>query len=79
MYTDEMAKKKRSKPMPNQTAQRPPRTGRAVNVWLPEDLGAAMDAYVASLRLRPTITSLICVALEEYLARQGHWPETSGS
>jgi hypothetical protein len=64
--------------MQHPPAQRPPRTGRAVNVWLSEELGEAMDAYVSSLRLRPTITSLISVALEEYLAHQGHWPEGAG-
>jgi hypothetical protein len=73
--------KKRKKSMPS-TASRPrARAGRAVNVWITDELGAALDAYLAAARPSPTLTAVVEVALEEFLAQRGHWtlPEGGGS
>ncbi len=36
--------------------------------------GRAIEAYLASLRPKPSTTAVILVALEEFLERKGFWP-----
>lgn len=49
----------------------------ALQVRLPVDLSAALDAQVAGTR-RPKNTEIV-IALEEYLKRAGRWPPQEGS
>jgi hypothetical protein len=49
------------------------RNGVALHVWLPPELQAALDAYLASLRPRPGKTAVAIAALEEFLASKGFW------
>lgn len=37
-------------------------------------LGKALDDYIDSLKLKPTITGIVELSLKEYLASQGFWP-----
>jgi hypothetical protein len=56
------------------TSDRKPiqRSGRPLNVWIPEELRAALDASAAKNR-RP-LTTEVAIALEQYLQTQGLWP-----
>lgn len=51
------------------------RKGVPLNIWLPEDLRAAIDEQVQESR-RPLTTEVI-IALEEYLSKHGKWPRTA--
>lgn len=69
----DMAKSsKPSKKGPGRPAGRKPTT--TIYARVEPSLGAALDAYLDSLRPRPTTTSVIVVAIEEYLKQQGFWP-----
>jgi hypothetical protein len=52
----------------------PKRTGKPLNVWLPEPLVAALEAYVTASRPRTSKAAVTEVALEEFLKKHGHWP-----
>jgi hypothetical protein len=65
-----MAKKK-LKPPPEQT-----RNGVAVNVWIDPSLYAAFEAYLESKRPRPTKTSVVEVALDDFLRKEGFPPRS---
>lgn len=41
---------------------------------IPPELGAALDAFVNSLRPKPTATSVLQVCIEEFLKQKGFWP-----
>lgn len=50
------------------------RTGKPVNVWIEPALYAALKSYLDSQRPRPTTTSAVEVALEDFLRTKGFWP-----
>jgi hypothetical protein len=62
-----MAKKRK-------TSDRKPiqRSGKPLNVWITQELRAALDASAAKNR-RP-LTTEVAIALEHYLQTQGLWP-----
>ena len=68
--------KKRGRPVQQTTRNSPPRerVGRNINIWLEPELGEALDAYLGSLRLRPSTKTVVEVAIKDYLAAQGFWP-----
>lgn len=41
---------------------------------VPPELGAAFEAYLESLRPKPSATAAIVLSLEEFLAQRGFWP-----
>ena len=41
---------------------------------IPPELGAALEAYVKSLKPRPSITAAVETFLEECLTARGFWP-----
>lgn len=45
----------------------------------PAELFAAMEAYILATRPQPTDTQVLITALEEFLAKRGHWPHTEGT
>ena len=53
------------------------RTGKPVNVWIDPALHDALRAYLDSQRPRPTTTSVVEVALEDFLRTKGFWPAPS--
>lgn len=67
-YNAAMAKKK---PVSATTANR---TGKAVNAWINPDLHASLQAYLDAQRPKPTLTSVIEVAIEDFLRAQGFRP-----
>lgn len=58
--------------MPAMSQPRPKRKGLPLNIYIPKKLREALDKSAEANR-RP-VTSETVIALEEYLARQGHWP-----
>lgn len=44
---------------------------------IPPELGAAFEAYVNSLRPRPTATSVVQTFIEDGLKAAGFWPPAS--
>lgn len=42
--------------------------------WIDPDLYGALQAYLASQRPKPTTTSVLEVALEDFLRGKGFWP-----
>jgi len=71
VYNARMAKKK---PVQTTTTNR---TGKPVNVWIDPALYEALRAYLGSQRPRPTTTSVVEVALEDFLRARGFWPPSS--
>lgn len=64
-----MAKKK--KPEGDKPKRSPNYT---VFARIPPELGKAFDDYVNSLRPTPTATSVLQVAIEDFLIQKGFWP-----
>lgn len=63
----------------NPPKKKPQRTGKAINVWVPDQLHAALESFLDAQRIRPKITDVVEVALQEFLAREGHWPLKPGA
>lgn len=63
-----MAKKKK----PGRPAGRTPKY--TVYAKIPVDLGKALDAYLDSDELGPSLTSVVTVALRAFLTEKGFWP-----
>jgi hypothetical protein len=63
-----MAKKKPAGDKPNRTPN------YTVFARISPELGEAFDAYVNSLRPKPTATSVLQVCIEEFLKEKGFWP-----
>jgi hypothetical protein len=67
-----MAKRR---PPPESTAKkRQTRNGRAIQIWLDLRTASALDAFIASQRLSPTITDVLTLSLQEFLKSEGYWP-----
>jgi hypothetical protein len=43
-------------------------------VRVPPELGEALEQYQRSLRIRPALTSIAEVALQDFLKAEGFWP-----
>jgi hypothetical protein len=52
------------------------RTGKPVNAWIRADLHAALESWRKGERPRPTITSIIETALEDFLISKGAYEPT---
>jgi hypothetical protein len=54
-----------------------PATGRTPSVTIfarvPPPLAEALEAYLDSLRPKPTTTAIVITALEDFLAAKGYW------
>jgi hypothetical protein len=53
---------------------KPQRTGKAINCWVPDQLHAAMLSFIEAQRVKPKVTDVVELALQEFLQREGHWP-----
>lgn len=51
------------------------RPGGYVGIWLGGDLCGAFERYLSTQRPRVSRTSAVEVALEEFLAKRGFWPD----
>lgn len=67
-----MARKKTSPS--TEPKQQPQRSGKAVHLWLDEQLVAILDDFVRTNDLSPTKTAVIEAALREYFRAKGYWP-----
>ena len=54
--------------------KKPNRRGKAVNVWIAEDLYVSLEKFFDAQRIRPRLTDTIELALQEFLIREGFWP-----
>jgi hypothetical protein len=54
------------------------RTGKPIQVYLSDELSAALDAYVEATRPKSTKTAVIEMALEDLLRRSGDLPPAEG-
>ncbi len=50
------------------------RNGAPLNVWIRVGIIRQLEAYLASLRPKPTKTEVVEVALEDFLKSHGFWP-----
>lgn len=50
---------------------------RQVGFRLPPDLWQALDRFIADQRIPPTQTDTMIVALQEFLSKEGYYPEKS--
>lgn len=60
-------------PKPDGDAK-PNRAGKPINVWIPEELFEAFEAYRNSHKFPPKKTDVVELAIQEYLKSQGYWP-----
>lgn len=61
--------------MANKKKPAPVRTGKAINVWIDAKLHDALSRFLASHRPPPTTTSVVEVALEDFLRARGFLDE----
>lgn len=54
--------------------RKPKRSGQSVNVYLPDDLKEAVDAFVNSTRPKTSMKAVIVTALEDFLTANNLWP-----
>ena len=77
-----MADKKKPGKSARRGSAKPPQ-GRSpsftINARINLALGQAFDRYVQETRPKPTITSALEHALEEFLSPRGYWPPAGGS
>ncbi len=70
-----MAEKKKTP-----ASKKPQRSGKPINVWLPEELHVALEAFRKAQRVKPALTDVVELALQEFLQREGHWiPSAEGA
>lgn len=55
------------------------RTGKPIRCWIDEELGKALDRFVNSHKFKPSITSVVELAIQEFLEQQGFWPSEDDS
>ncbi len=67
-----MAKKKHMK-TDEKTDERT-RSGKAINVWIDSHLWEALRVYLLSQRPKPSTTSVVETALEDFLRARGYYP-----
>lgn len=53
------------------------RTGKAVNVWIPDELHTALKEFMESQRVAPRITDVVELSLQEFLQREGYYGKKS--
>ncbi len=74
-----MAKKpKADDAAPSDDGGKKKRAGRPVMAWLDQAVGDALDRFIASQRVRPSITDVVELALAEWLASEGFPPFPPG-
>ncbi len=54
--------------------KKPNRTGKATMAYLNQEVRAALDAYIAGQEFEPTLTTIMELAIKEFLAKRGAWP-----
>jgi hypothetical protein len=64
-----MAKKK-----PEPAPEKRERAGANLNVWIREDLYAALREYIAQTAPRTTKTAVVELCIEKHLREVGFWP-----
>ena len=62
------------RPRPPQHDQPRARAGKSVNVWIPDELHAALMAFIDSQDPAPRKTTTVISALRFYLRHKGYWP-----
>jgi len=60
------------KPKKTQPSKPPQRSGKALNVWIDEELRDALDELLG--QTRRSLTAEVSIALEEHLKKNGLWP-----
>lgn len=73
-----MAPRKNQRPRPPEPEpekKKPVRNGKPINVWLPMELHDAIEAFRDKQRVKPKITDVVELAMQEFLQREGFWPE----
>ena len=73
-----MTRNKKPKPGPAPAPAPQSRTGKSLQLYIPEGLMDAFDAYLEAARPRPTKTAIVVMLLEDFLRQQGALPEGGG-
>lgn len=50
--------------------KRPNRTGRALGIWISDELGKKLDDFLENRKPKTTLTAVIELALEEFFEKQ---------
>lgn len=61
-----------------QSEEKGQRSGKALNVWIDDDIYTAFENFRKSQLAEPTKTSVVEAALKEFLRKHGHYPLNSG-
>lgn len=56
------------------TDKKPVRTGRALSIWIDDDVWAAFEEYLSTFPFKPKYTQAIEHAMKEFLRKEGFWP-----
>ncbi|WP_149109807.1 hypothetical protein [Limnoglobus roseus] len=51
--------------------KKPNRAGKAINVWVSEEVADALDSFIAAQRFPPKKTDIVESCLIEFLKREG--------
>ena len=60
-----------AKPKKKPGEKKQTRTGRALNVWIRDDVMDALDRYIGAQRFPPGKTAVVEALLAEFLEREG--------
>lgn len=52
---------------------KPSRTGRSIHVYVDPEIAEALDRFMESQRLPPSMTSVVELALKSFLKGEGFW------
>lgn len=55
-------------------SKKPNRTGKSIQAYIDPEVRDAVDDYIESNELQPTLTTVLELALKEFLAKRGGWP-----
>ncbi|WP_157368562.1 hypothetical protein [Zavarzinella formosa] len=52
----------------------PKRSGVPIQTYVGEDTRAALDQFIEAQRLKPSLTEVVEVAIQDFLIKEGFWP-----
>jgi hypothetical protein len=69
-----MARKKKTTDEQQPERQPPKRSGKPIQAYISDEMHDALQAFIENSRPRPTMTSVVEMALEDLLRKVGAWP-----
>ena len=66
------------KQQPSGEPKKSPRKGASIQAWINPEIREAVDAWIEGQELPPSLTSILEVALKEFLIKRDGWKPAKG-